>query len=288
MAFETLKPTVWAAQVNVEVDRLLVFAGDCNRQYEGDVSQKGDQVKIISMGIPTIHTTTIANRNAQITAAEEIEDAAQFLVIDQIRDYNIKIGDIDRQMAIKGWEAKRQHTIAQGLANSIDTYIAKLAQGTQAHKMTTVNSEVIPNTTEGSAANICTLIDNAQQWLWEQDVPKDTPLTLTCKPRFYMILRRAYILTDTDNSKIMQTGYVGRYGDITVKISNNVATASDAGLIDYNMLRTTEAISYVNPMSFSEPYRHPDYFVDFLKGFELFAAKIIKPKEICVINVKYV
>jgi len=285
--FETFKPTVWAANINTEMQKKLIFAVDCNREYDGLVKEHGDQVKILSMGSPTIHTVTLANRNASIDTAEQIEDSAQFLQIDQLRTYNIKVGDIDRQFAVGGWEAKRQQSIAYGLANEIDTWIAKMAQSDQAHKMTTVGSEVIPTTTSTDAAYILKLIDNAQQWLWENNVPKDTQLYMTVTPRFYMILRRAYILVDTDNSQIIRNGYVGKYGNIIVRLSNNVATASNAGLVDYIMLRTQEAISWVNPLSHSEPYRHPDYFVDFIKGFELFGGKIVKPKEICVINVKY-
>jgi hypothetical protein len=74
-----------------------------------------------------------------------------------------------------------------------------------------------------------------------------------------------------------------------VKVSNNVATLSDAGATDFCMLRTKRAIAYVHPLSETEAYvpekKRPG--TEAIKGFILFDAKIVRPKELIVLNVKY-
>ena len=47
-------------------------------------------------------------------------------------------------------------------------------------------------------------------------------------PWFYMRLKQAYTARDTDNSKMLENGRVGKYGNVIVKMSNNVAVDSSA------------------------------------------------------------
>ena len=45
-------PTVWAARLLVALDKALIYgqANVCNRDYEGEIQQKGNTVKIGSIG----------------------------------------------------------------------------------------------------------------------------------------------------------------------------------------------------------------------------------------------
>lgn len=284
MAYENFVPLVWNEAINRELERQLVFAEDCNRQYDGDVKERGQTVKILGIGKPTIRTLAMGSRNSAIEAAEEIEDTSVFLQVNQISYFHYKIGDIDRQFAIGGVEGAIQQETTQGLANAIDAHIAGMASTAEAQSLNSAAVQL--STTSTDAGYVLKMIDDGIQKLWEADVAKNTQLVLTVTPRFYMYLKRAYILTDTDNSDILQHGGVGRYGDVIVKVSNNVATAN-SGATDLCMLRTRRAIAFVNPLTHSEAYRPDSYFVDAIKGFTLYQAKIVRPKELVVINVKY-
>lgn len=58
MAYENFIPTVWAEAINRELEKALVYAEGCNRQYDGEVKAMGDTVRILGVGRPTITTTT--------------------------------------------------------------------------------------------------------------------------------------------------------------------------------------------------------------------------------------
>ena len=94
MSYQNFIPTVWNEQIDRELERLCVFAEDCNRKYEGKVKDKGESVKILGVGKPTIRSIAKADRNNDIEAAETIEDTSIIMVIDQIRYFNYKVGDI--------------------------------------------------------------------------------------------------------------------------------------------------------------------------------------------------
>ena len=76
------------------------------------------------------------------------------------------------------------------------------------------------------------------------------------------------------------------YGKVIVKMSNNVKKTDD-GATDNIMIRTQRAIAFAKPLTHTEPYRPEKKFADAVKGFILFDAKVVRPKEIYNINVKY-
>lgn len=75
-----------------------------------------------------------------------------------------------------------------------------------------------------------------------------------------------------------------RYGNVIVKMSNNVAKNSSGDSLV--MLRTPKAIAFANPMTHTEAYRPEKKFSDAVKGFVLYESKIVRPKELIVMNVK--
>ena len=107
---------------------------------------------------------------------------------------------------------------------------------------------VVRETKKGTKDNILTRIDSAIQTLWEKDVPQNERLILNVSPRFYMLLKQNYMALDTDNSEMIKRGAVAMYGNIDIKMTNNIATTS-SGANDLIMLRTKEAIAFANPLT---------------------------------------
>lgn len=279
MAYTNFIPSVWAESINRELERVCVFAEDCNRQYEGDVSTKGDSVHILGVGKPTIKSLERENASGEIDEAEEIEDTSVILNINQIRYFNYKVGDIDKAQAVGGLMDALSAETSEGLANEIDKYIALMATDSQVSALNTAPIVVTKD-------NVLSLLDDAIEKLQENDVNMASGITITVSPRFYKLFKQAYINKDTDNSAMLENGRVAMYGNVTVKLSNNVAKTED-GAVDNIMIRTKRAIAFVNPLTHTEAYRPEKSFADAVKGFVLFDGKVVRPKEIININVKY-
>ena len=279
MAYSNFIPSVWEESINRELERVCVFAEDCNRQYEGLVSKKGDSVHILGVGKPTIKSMDRANASGEIDEAEEINDTSVIMNINQIRYFNYKVGDIDKAQAVGGLMDALSAETSEGLANEIDKFIANMATDTQVPTLT-------ENATQVTKENVLTILDDAIQMLQENDVNMASGVTITVSPRFYKLFKQAYISKDTDNSEELKNGRVSMYGNVTVKLSNNVARSED-GSVDNIMLRTKRAIAFVNPLTHTEAYRPEKSFADAVKGFVLFDGKVVRPKEIINVNVKY-
>lgn len=279
MSYTNFIPNKWAVEINRELERTLVFAEDCNRKYEGKIKGEGDSVKILGVGKPTIHLKNEKNRNDILPDAEKIETTSIHMPINQLAEFNYLVGDIDKAQAVNGIMEALQAETAGEIGNAQDAHIASMALEKEAINY---NSSV----TKVDAANVLAQIDGAQQKLWENDVHLNTELVLTVSPRFYMLLRGKLTALDTDNTDRIANGKVGRYGGILVKMSNNAATSGD-GANDHIMLRTRRAIAFVRPMVHTEAYRPEKFFADAIRGFVLYQAKIVRPKEMIVLNVKY-
>jgi hypothetical protein len=279
MAMTNFIPTIWDETIHREKVAKDVFAENCNRKYEGTLAEKGDSVKILGVKAPTIKTLGKNVRNDGIDDAEDIVEDSVTMHINQIAYYNYKVSDFDKRESVDGvMEAVRKST-AEQLSNTTDKYIANLAKGELAYGADKTAVQV-------TKSNVLELIDAGIQHLYENNVSDSTEITLTVSPRFYFILKRAYAELDTNNHELMKNGKVGMYGKVVVKMSNNVAK-SDNGNDDFIMLRTNEAIAYVESDVHSESYRTENGFSDGVKGYILYDAQIVRPDELYVLRVKY-
>ena len=143
MAYQNFIPSVWSEGINRELERLCVFAEDCNRKYEGKVKKKGESVTILGVGKPTIKRIAKASRNNDIDAPEEIEDTSVIMYINQIAYFNYLVGDIDKAQAVDGIMDALEAETSEGLANEVDTYIASFAKDSSVASLYTAAPKVV-------------------------------------------------------------------------------------------------------------------------------------------------
>lgn len=274
MSYANFVPKIWAKAIERELERKMVFAEDCNRQYEGDVKQMGDTVKILGVGKPTISKQK--GGSIILPDAENVEDTSVEMQINTVAYFNFIVDDIDKRQAVGGLMDALNTEATQGLAGEMDKDIAALAGTKDAKKLYSDYKAV-------NADNVLGTLDLALQMLQENDVPADAKIVATVPPWFLTHLRTAYTKLDTDNSDLLKNGKVGRYNNILIKMSNNVNSTTSGSNI---MVRTERAVAFANPLTHTEPYRPEKRFSDAVKGYVLYGTKIVRPKELMILNVK--
>lgn len=285
MAYQNFIPTVWNEAIDRELERLCVFAEDCNRKYEGKVKEKGESVKILGVGKPTIKSIAYKDKNKNIDDAEEIEDTSIIMQINQIRYFNYKVGDIDKAQAVGGVMEALQAETSEGLANEVDTYIAGMANKEEAVKLYATAPKCVAGTASTGKINVLKALRDARKYLTKNDVKQNTKIVATVDADFEDLFVEAYTDKNTNNSDNLKNGAIGMYHKMLIKSSNNVATDKSGNSLI--MVRTQRAIAYVKALTHTEAYRPEKGFADAVKGFILFDAKIVRPKEMVVINVNY-
>ncbi|MBE6691102.1 MAG: hypothetical protein E7590_07480 [Ruminococcaceae bacterium] len=295
MAYNNFVPQLWAEKIDRDLNQNCVYAEDTNRQYEGTVKKCGDTVRITGVQKPTIRTlvtysggTRVGAGTSNIEGPETQTGTEVVLVIDQIRYFNFKVDDVDKAQALSGLMDALMAEANEALAGEVDKYLAHIhVTGSEADGYTAVTVDnattdgvTVSTVTESSVTHdtILDAFDKAQQKLYEQNVNPSTEVVITIPPAVYRLFRKAYVLRDTDNSEIMKNGKVGKYGNMTVKLTNTVAKESDG---EYHIqVKTKRAIAYAQPLRHVEAYRPEGGFADAVKGFILFGAKVVRPKEI--------
>lgn len=92
MATEKFIPTIWSAKILDALDKSLVYAQLFNRDYEGEITEAGDTVKIGAIGDVSIKDYT---KNDDIAAADEVTPTVKTLTINQAKYFNIAVDDVD-------------------------------------------------------------------------------------------------------------------------------------------------------------------------------------------------
>jgi hypothetical protein len=123
MAIDRFIPEIWSAQLLVALRKSLVFAQPAivNRDYEGEISQAGDTVRITSISDPTIGTYV---PNTTVITPENLTDAQRVLTIDQSKYFAFEVDDVEMRQAKGNVMPEAMSRAAYKLADIVDQYIA--------------------------------------------------------------------------------------------------------------------------------------------------------------------
>lgn len=279
MAIDNFIPEIWSARLLVSLQKSLVYGqeGVVNRDYEGEITQMGDTVKINSIGPITVGTYT---KNTNIGDPETLTDEQTVLTIDQAKYFNFQVDDIDRaQQKPKVMDAAMQEA-AYGLRDVADQYIAEFY--TDVASGNTIGNDTTP--VEVDKTNAYELLVDLAVLLTDAKVPT-TGRWVIVPPWFYGTLLKDDRFVDASKAGTtdgLRNGEVGKAAGFTVLQSHNVPNTSGA---KYKIIAGHPmAISYAEQINKVEAYRPEKRFADAVKGLHLYGAKLVRPEAIAVLT----
>lgn len=276
MSYEKFKANVMAAKIMEDRTRASAFINHTVREYEGLLRNVGDSVTIKGAG-KVAFTHTSDGKPIRLDDPQTPEGTNAILTVKQQDAFNFMVPDIDAAQGAKDAIALYRRQVSNELAMIQDRYIASMAQSPLA-KLASANA------TQATKANILEMLDDAVQWLQEGDVPTTEKVTAFVTPAAFKLIRQNDISLDTDNSKMLASGAVAKYNNLDIVISNNVVRNNG---VDYCMIMTDKAIAFVDAITKIEAKRANNYIADEVRGVSLYDAKLIRPKELYVLNIKY-
>lgn len=276
MSVQNFFPEIWATGILKERDKVMVAAKHCNRDYEGTFREKGERVKILTVGDVASYDYT---RNSDINAPDQLTDEAQWLDITEAKYCHIAIDDIDKAQANEKLMGEAQRKLGLKMADDIDSYIFGLHSKISA-------TQKIDGSSGVTSANVIGFLADIRQKFKEANVPNSETIYLEVSPAIYTKFVLARIAQDTDNTKALDSGEVNKgkrlYG-IEVYESNNVAKVGD----NYKCLARTKAgISLAVQLTKTEAYKPERRFADAIKSLQVWGAKIVRPKEVFLFDAK--
>ncbi len=275
---DTFIPEFWARTLLSSLKKAHVFAapGVVNRNYEGEINEAGDTVRINSVGRPTISTYT---PNSTTITPEKLTTAQRALVIDQAKYFAFEIDDVDKRQVQGDVMAEGMTEAAYGLSDVADQYVEALIRAgvASANALGT-----IALATASPAAAYDNLLIPLKVALDEADVPQEGRYCVIPPWVHGRLLRddrfvRADAAGGTGNG-VQGNGAVGTAAGFSVRVSNNsVNTTGD----DYSVAAGhPSAVSFAEQINKTEAYRPENSFSDAVKGLHLYGAKVVRPTAI--------
>lgn len=266
-------PTVWASRLLTALTKSLVYGqeGVVNRDYEGEIRDRGDSVKIATIGEINIGNYS---RNTDM-AVQILDDADQMLLIDQAKFFNFTYDDVDdAQQAVNTMDEAMQRA-AYKLKDAADQFIA--GHHVYAPADTGVGDDTTP--LNALAANVAykLLVDLGTR-LDERDVPSDGRFVIV--PPFFhaaLLLDDRFVKTGGGNAEQrLVNGMVGEAAGFRVLKSNN--TPNTAGTKYKVIAGHPMAFSYAEQIVKVESYRVEKQFANGAKGLHVYGGRLVRPQ----------
>lgn len=316
MAFDSFIPEVWSARLLEHLDKLHVYAGLMNRDYEGDIRAFGDTVHINQLGAITIRDYN----GSDIADPEELDGTQQNLVINRAKYFNFQVKDIDNAQSNPKLIDSAMQRASYGINDEIDRYLAALLVDGCASANVLYDAAHAVTPTASTAYDY--LVDLGTV-LSENNVPMLGRWAVV-PPWYHALLLKdeRFVGNGTGyNQAVLQGGVVGEAAGFQIHLSNNVphvysktsdesvnsaktyyvldasgvylpvASPKTADLGDYYeqgsaqqlIAGTSAAGSFAEQLVELEAYRLEKNFSDAVKGLHVYGAKVVQPTALAVL-----
>ena len=270
MSVKNFIPKIWSDKIFQSYDKNFVFAALANREYEGEISAFGDQVKISEIG--DFDTTAYTGSSLTYT---EAEDASKYLKIDQKYYIAKTLDDVDNAQTKPKLMNEITRKMGVAFADNVDQYIAALYSEAGETVTGTTGSP-----TSITSANVTSTLREAGTALSDNNVPRQGRVAVV-PPWFSAKIDLAKVIRDTNNSLITNDAYVGRYMGFDILESNNISRSGTTWYAPM-FFSAGDTIAFAEQLMEMEALRDKDAFKDYMRGLIVYGAKVVRPASLAI------
>lgn len=280
MALNNFIPTVWSARLLANLHKALVYGqtGVVNRDYEGEIQDVGDSVRINAIGPVAVGNYT---KNTNMGGPETLNDAQTSLLIDQSKYFNFQVDDVDRVQQKPKVMDEAMREAAYALADVLDGAIAGLHGDASADNL--VGSTGTPKTISLATDAYEYLVDLGVA-LDQSNVPSQSRWVVV-PPWFHGLLLkddRFVGVGSLRSDQVLANGQIGEAAGFRVLKSNNVKYST----ADFKIMAGYPgAITLAEQIRKVEAYRPELRFADAVKGLHLYGVKVVRPSGLAVLTI---
>lgn len=283
MALAEFVPELWSGRVLTQLNNASVFRNVATTEYEGEIAQFGDVVRINEIG--RINVNTYSDTSTGALTIQTLADASKRLEIDRQKYTAFFLDDVTGAQTKPKLMMAYMDQSAKDLANEEDVYLGTLYSdaGLNIGGGTSAAGVAV------SSTNVMKYLSIAQQKLDEANTPIDGRW-ITVPPWFAQKMSLANIVLNTDNRATMGSGYIGStfYG-FNVFMSNNVfhtnpTTNGEAAIL----CGYTGSIAVANQITGMQQIPTTTIgFKTIVKMLHVYGAKVIRPNNLGVLWADY-
>jgi hypothetical protein len=275
MSVNNFVPEIWSANILDAYEKKNLFRSLLNTDYQGEITNFGDTVRINELGDIAI-STYVKNSTTAITV-QELTDAQQTLTIDRAKYFAFKLDDVDNAQTNPKLMQKAIAKSAYALSDDTDIYIATTLSSGGFFAGT--NSTELGSTVTALSVT-STLVITALAWasriMDQNNVPSEGRFVVV-PPAIHHQMVLARIVQDTSNSRFLDGGpqSVGNFYNFDIYVSNNVyGVISSQWHVLYGH---RDAVTFASQLVKTEAYRDQNSFSDVVRGLFVYGMKTVRP-----------
>lgn len=272
MALNNFIPTIWSARLLAALDKALVYGQSMvsNRDYEGEIRQAGDSVKINSIGDVTVKNYT---KNVEIDNPETLVDASQMLNITESKYFNFAVDNVDMVQTNINVMMEAMRRAGYKLRDVADSFIAaKYTEVPTANLLGDDTTPIVP-----TAITAYEKLVDLSVLLTEANIPTEDRFCIV-PPWFYGLLLKDDRFVKAGTMKtdmVLQNGMVGEAAGMKILQSNNVPNTTST---KYKIIAGHPmAHSYAEQIVKVKAYEVEKGFSDGIKGLHVYGSKLVRP-----------
>ena len=270
-------PEVWSQKLNNMLEKDCVMLQCVNRNYEGDIKNQGDKVKII-----TPATVSVSTLSGDDITYEKLTPSSAELLIDQKKFFAFKIDDVAQAQANTDIMEAHLRNAKKAIEEVQDAYL--LGQHAYADSANVVGSDSSPitlakDTIYSNFVKLALCLKNSNAVSAE----KRPWVVINPTIESYLLQSTEFINAHNVADETLREGAIGRIAGMDVLVSTNL-TATDTNY--YVLAGTNDAITFASQLSKIESLRDKDSFSYLVRGLYLYGAKTVQPKALAKMVVK--
>lgn len=269
MAITSFIPALWRATLLERWETEKILPALVDRSYEG-LATKGNTVHIASVVKPAIKDYKAAGRT---TSPDDVSTTGVDLLIDQEKNFDIRIQDIDAVQAA-GSLADYTNAAADALADDADRFIAN---------MLVADGQVLPYSSISTGDAAFNVFLAARKKLNQNNAPSGMRVAVVNAAFEALLLGADSKLTSalvSGDNQGLRNATVGKLLDFRILTSNNLPEQDSPQAVFFH----PSAAAYVSQIDEVEALRDNNSISDRFRGLHVYGGKVVRPEGVQVFN----
>ena len=261
-------PQIWSKKLNNMLEKNCVMMQCVNKNWEGEIQQQGDVVKIITPANVTVSTLTTDN-----ISYSALTPTSKDLTINQKKFFAFKIDDVAKAQTNTDIMEAHLNNAKKAIEEVQDSYLLGLhtdvksanTVGTEASPIALDKSTIYSHFVQLSLAlkNSNAVYSGVRPWV-----------VINPNIEAYLLQSPEFISAHNVADETLREGSIGRIAGMDVLVSTNLTEVDDKY---YVLAGTNDAITFASQLAKIESLRDKDSFSDLVRGLYLYGAKTVQP-----------
>jgi len=268
-AYSAFIPEIWSQKLNNMLEKECVMLQCVNRNWEGEIKNQGDKVKII-----TPASVSVSTLGSESITYDELNPTSMDLEIDQKKFFAFKINDVAAVQANSDIMEAHLKNARKAIEEVQDAYL--LSQHANVDSNNIVGTDASPITLDKTTiyskfVQLALCLKNSDA------VTSGVRPWVVINPTIesYLLQSTEFIGAHNVADETLREGAIGRIAGMDVLVSTNLTATSGKY---YVLAGTNDAITFASQLAKIESLRDKDSFSDLVRGLYLYGAKTVQPK----------